>query len=120
MTARPPGGETRELFSLPKWDFNWQERYYFAEPVRLPAGTRIDVVIAYDNSADNPANPFAPPQRVAWGRESTDEMGSMILEMLPVSQEDLPKYAAAVVEHARNAALVRYMDRRVTEDLAPR
>jgi hypothetical protein len=47
-------------------------------------------------------------------------MGSMILEMLPVSQEDLPKYAAAVVEHARNAALVRYMDRRVTEDLAPR
>jgi mono/diheme cytochrome c family protein len=120
MTARPPGGETRELFSLPKWDFNWQERYYFAEPVRLPAGTRIDVVIAYDNSADNPANPFAPPQRVAWGRESTDEMGSMILEMLPVSEEDLPKYATAVVEHARNAALVRYMDRRVTEDLAPR
>jgi len=120
MTARLPGGEKQELFSLPKWDFNWQERYYFVEPVRLPAGTRIDVEIAYDNSADNPANPFVPPQRVRFGRESTDEMGSMILEMLPVREDDLPKYAAAVQEHARNAALIRYMDRRVTDDLLPR
>jgi mono/diheme cytochrome c family protein len=121
MTARFPGSdEKQELLSLPKWDFNWQERYYFAEPVRLPAGTRIDVEIAYDNSADNPANPFSPPRRVTFGRESTDEMGSVILEMLPVRESDLPKYAAAVQEHIRNAALIRFMDRRVTDELFPR
>jgi len=120
MTARLPGGETKEHFGLPRWDFNWQERYYFAQPVRLPAGTRIDVEIAYDNSAGNPANPFTPPQRVTFGRESTDEMGSVILELLPVRQDDLPKYAAAVQEHVRNAALMRHLDRRVTDGLFPR
>jgi hypothetical protein len=121
MTARLPGSEVKqELFNIPRWDFNWQERYYFTEPLRLPAGTRIDVEIAYDNSADNPANPFTPPQRVAFGRESTDEMGSVILEMLPVRSDDLPKYAAAVQQHLRNAALMRYMDRRATDDLLPR
>ncbi len=118
MTARLPGAEKRELLTLARWDFNWQERYYFDEPVRLPAGTRIDVEIAYDNSADNPANPFSPPQRVTFGRESTDEMAAMILEMLPVRPDDVPKYAAALQEHVRNAVLIR-MDRRALEGLLP-
>ncbi len=121
MTARLPGTEEKQpLFSIPRWDFNWQERYYFAEPLRLPAGTRIDVEIAYDNSADNTANPFTPPQRVTFGRESTDEMGSVILELLPVREGDLPKYAAAVREHVRNVALMRFPERRVTDGLFPR
>jgi hypothetical protein len=46
MTARLPGSDEKQpLFSIPRWDFSWQERYYFAEPLRLPAGTRIDVEI---------------------------------------------------------------------------
>jgi hypothetical protein len=121
LTVRLPRSEERQLlFAISRWDFNWQERYYFAQPLRLPAGTRVDVEIAYDNSADNPANPFSPPQRVTFGRESTDEMGAVILEMLPVREEDVPKFAAAVQQHVRNAALIRFMDRRVTDDLLPR
>jgi hypothetical protein len=107
MTVTPPGGATRDLLAIERWDFSWQERYYFDQPVRLAAGTRIDVAIAYDNSAANPANPFSPPRRVRWGRESTDEMGSITLEMLPAREADLPRYTTAVREHLVRSATQR-------------
>jgi hypothetical protein len=108
MNVTAPGGATRQLLGIAQWDFNWQERYYFAEPLRLAAGTRIDVEIAYDNSAQNPANPFMPPQRVRFGLESTDEMGSITLELLPVREQDLARFNAAVREHLRSAAMARF------------
>ena len=61
------------------WDLDWQDRYLYAEPVNLPAGTVITTDIVYDNSADNPENPYQPPQRIRWGRQSNDEMGSITL-----------------------------------------
>lgn len=108
MTVTPPGGATRDLLGIARWDFSWQERYYFNQPVRLAAGTRIDVEIAYDNSAANPANPFSPPQRVRWGQESTDEMGSITLEMLPVRVADVPLHETAVREHLTRSAIARF------------
>lgn len=114
MTVTPPGGAARDLFSIANWDFSWQERYYFAQPVRLAAGTRIDVALAYDNSADNPANPFSPPRRVRWGQQSTDEMGSITLEMLPVREADVPRYDAAVREHLTRSATQRMSQGRET------
>ena len=108
MTVTPPGGKAQDLLRIERWDFSWQEHYYFAKPVRLVAGTRVDVEIAYDNSAANPANPFSPPKRVMWGRESTDEMGSITLEMLPVNAADIPQYAAALREHLVKSATDRF------------
>lgn len=108
MTAMLPDGATRDLLAIPRWDFSWQERYYFSRPVRLPAGTKLDVAIAYDNSAANPANPFSPPRRVRFGLQSNDEMGSITLEMLPVREEDRPRYAMALQEHLRAAAVARF------------
>ena len=107
MTATLPDGTVRVILGIPDWDFNWQERYYFEEPVLLPEGTRLDVEIAYDNTRDNPNNPFDPPQRVTFGRESIDEMGSMTLEMIAVRERDLPRYVAAVREHLQNAVITR-------------
>ena len=110
MTATLPDGTVRDLLAIPNWDFNWQERYYFEEPVALPEGTRLDVAIAYDNTSGNPANPFDPPRRVTFGRESTDEMGSMTIELLAVRERDLPAYAAAYREHVQNAVLSGLVD----------
>src|SRR5215813_9476914 len=62
MTATLPGGNTRELVGIPDWKFNWQERYYFKDFVKLPKGTRLDVEISYDNSRDNLSNPNNPPK----------------------------------------------------------
>jgi hypothetical protein len=60
--------------------------------------------LRYDNSAANPANPFSPPRRVRWGQQSTDEMGSITLEMLPVREADVPLHASAVRAHLTRAA----------------
>ena len=78
--ATLPGGSKKKLIRVGDWDFNWQEQYVYAEPVRLPKGTRIDALITYDNSADNPVNPNHPPRRIFWGEQSDDEMGSVIFQ----------------------------------------
>ena len=72
-TAYLPGGTERELLSVSRYDFNWQTAYEYAEPVALPAGTRMEVVAHWDNSADNPNNPD-PTKDVRFGVESTAEM----------------------------------------------
>jgi hypothetical protein len=103
LTATLPDGQRRELLGIPDWKFNWQEAYYFNEPVRLPKGTRLDVEIAYDNSTDNPDNPNHPPRRVTFGQQSTDEMGAVTIEIVPVHERDLPLYRSAVTEHLQGA-----------------
>ena len=85
--ATLPDGSTKPLLYIQDWDFNWQDRYDYKEPVFLPKGTRIDISISYDNSADNPRNPCNPPRRVQWGTGSFDEMGSVNFMMVPVSNE---------------------------------
>ena len=59
--------------------------------------------ILYDNSADNPENPNSPPQRITWGRESNDEMGSLILQVLAKDEQDRPKLEAAIRDQLRQA-----------------
>src|SRR6185436_14225680 len=79
MTATLPDGSARGLLWIGDWDFGWQDSYFYKSPFTLPKGTRIDVTIAYDNSAANVRNPNTPPRRVKWGLGSFDEMGSMTL-----------------------------------------
>src|SRR5205823_5375627 len=105
MTATLPDGTKKDLIRIPDWNFNWQERYYFKEPVRLPKGTRLNVEIAYDNSSENPSNPNSPPKRVTFGQQSTDEMGSMSVEIVPVRERDLPLYTTALQEHLQSSVL---------------
>ena len=49
----------------------------------LPAGTKITMRFAYDNSADNVRNPNHPPQRVMAGNRASDEMAHLWLQVLP-------------------------------------
>src|SRR5205085_9924175 len=68
-----PNGERKVLLSLPKYDFNWQRDYDFAEPVKIPAGSKLLATYTYNNSKRNPANPD-PKRTVPWGDQSFDEM----------------------------------------------
>lgn len=74
VAIRPDGTE-QPLIRIPDWDFYWQDNYVFAEPVKLPAGTRIQLDCWFDNSTGNPLNPHDPPREVCWGDFSDDEMG---------------------------------------------
>jgi len=96
MTATKPDGSTMELLRIEDWDLNWQDRYFFAETIHLPAGTVVKTDLVYDNSTDNPDNPFSPPQRIRWGHESTDEMGSITLMVTPTKNSDLAQLSRAV------------------------
>jgi uncharacterized protein (TIGR03437 family) len=97
LTATLPSGEVRILLSITDWDFNWQDTYIFKDLVSLPANTRIDGELIYDNSDANPKNPFSPVKRVRWGENSTDEMGSLILNVVPRVPSDITTLRNAVV-----------------------
>ena len=73
ITATYPGGRQEALLSVPSYDFNWQLFYYPKATVRLPRGTRIDMVAHYDNSSANRRNPD-PNRSVSFGEASTAEM----------------------------------------------
>ncbi|MBY0504367.1 MAG: hypothetical protein K2X03_10675 [Bryobacteraceae bacterium] len=91
MTATLPTGEVKTLLWIKDWNFAWQDRYFFQERVPLPKGTRLDAYVSWDNSEANPNNPTRPPVRIQWGEESSDEMGSVGLQVIPAQQTD---YAA--------------------------
>ena len=108
-TATLPDGTTQPLLWIQDWDFNWQDRYFYKTPVLLPKGTRIDVRLTYDNSADNPRNPNpTSPARVTWGEQSFDEMGSVSVAMQAVRAEDEPVVQKALGDRVR-AAIARGM-----------
>ncbi|HLK03700.1 MAG TPA: tetratricopeptide repeat protein [Candidatus Acidoferrum sp.] len=83
--AKFPNGATKTLLHIPRWDLNWQAVFTYTKPVDLPAGTVISMRYRYDNSADNPANPNSPPQRVVAGNRASDEMAHLWLQVLPQS-----------------------------------
>jgi hypothetical protein len=107
LTATFPDGTMKTLLRIDDWDFSWQERYRFAEFVSLPKGTRLDAEISYDNTAANKRNPSQPPVRVSWGEESTDEMGSIGLQVVAATPGELPQLQQAFLAHVRQAALTR-------------
>jgi mono/diheme cytochrome c family protein len=74
VTAHLPDGTTRQMLKIDDWDFDWQIRYTYKQPVPLPEGTRLEAECVYDNSAANPRNPSKPPRPVFSGFETTDEM----------------------------------------------
>jgi hypothetical protein len=104
-TATLPDGSTKPLLWIKDWDFNWQDRYTYRAPVLLPKGTRIDVKLVYDNSADNPRNPRNPPQQVWWGEQSFDEMGSVTLMVQTIRKEDEPALRRAIQAGTTSALL---------------
>lgn len=87
-----PDGSSRELLNIPRWDFRWQDRYAYKDPVPLPRGTRIEAEWVYDNSDGNPRNPSTPARDVHFGPNSSDEMCELHLFLVPWSLDDYPKF----------------------------
>jgi hypothetical protein len=73
FVARYPDGSEEKILSVPRYDFNWQTTYTPNEPKLLRAGTQIGHRTWWDNSARNPANPYAT-RVVPWGEQSWGEM----------------------------------------------
>jgi len=105
--ATLPDGSNIWLINIPKWDFNWQGEYWYREPIRLPAGTRVGMRYFYDNSTNNAANPSSPPEPVTYGLQSVNEMAELWMIFRMKSEEDrlamnlalLPKTALEVITY---------------------
>jgi hypothetical protein len=73
MSVIYPDGKEQLLLALPKYDFNWQYEYVLAEPMKIPAGSKIVSRWTYDNSTRNPGNPD-PYHEIDWGEQTSQEM----------------------------------------------
>ena len=76
-----PTGESEILLKVPRYDFHWQISYYLAQPKLLPAGTVLECVGHFDNSANNPDNPD-PNVDVHTGAQTWDEMLNGFLDFI--------------------------------------
>lgn len=66
-------GTKEILLDVPRYDFNWQNHFIFAEPIELPPNSKLFCTAVYDNSENNPANPD-PSAAVRWGDQTWEEM----------------------------------------------
>ena len=90
--ATTPAGEEIPLVSIPKWDFRWQYFYTFHQMLKIPKGSIIHAEGVYDNTLDNPNNPYDPPRAVVEpvnrDMKTTDEMFQFIITWLPYQNGD--------------------------------
>ena len=73
FVAKYPDGREEMLLNVANYDFNWQSTYDLAEPLTVPAGTKIVYTQVFDNSSQNKANPD-PNRQITWGEQTWDEM----------------------------------------------
>ena len=67
-----PDGRVEPLLKV-NWDFYWQLSYRLTQPSFLKAGSKLQAIAWYDNSANNPHNPD-PNATVVWGEQTWNEM----------------------------------------------
>lgn len=72
--AKYPDGTEEVLLDVPKYDFNWQTHYEYPQGgKKIPAGTEVELTMAWDNSTENVSNPD-PSIEVTYGGPTTSEM----------------------------------------------
>jgi hypothetical protein len=87
-TATYPDGSREVLLEVPRYDFGWQTSYKFKQPKVLPAGSRLDVQLWFENTAERAAaNGFSNERPVVWGGPTTDEMDLGFLSYVYLDEE---------------------------------
>lgn len=69
-----PDGREKKLIEIKDWDPAWQSLYWYKAPIKIPRGSVLRFRVIYDNSDDNPRNPFHPPHEIHWGEDAKAEM----------------------------------------------
>ncbi len=72
--AITPENDTLKIIKIDKWNFYQQEFYEFITPLFIPRGSKIFYEAWYDNTENNPYNPYSPPIYVTAGVSTNQEM----------------------------------------------
>jgi Copper type II ascorbate-dependent monooxygenase, C-terminal domain len=83
-----PDGDLVPLIKIDHWDFNWQMTYQFQKLLHIPKGSVILAEATYDNTTENPLNPFKPARDVTYGWNSTAEMMELVIYYVPYQKGD--------------------------------
>lgn len=91
--ALKANGDTLPIIKINKWDFRWQYYYTFKHPLKLEQGTTIHVYGTFDNTNQNPNNPFHPPQTITQGdgvesMKTSEEMFQFIFTYMAYKEGD--------------------------------
>ena len=92
-----PDGRSEVLLNVPAYSFNWQMSYKPQTPIRIPAGSKIQVTGYFDNSAKNKYNPD-PSKAVRQGEPTYDEMMMGFMDYTAEKPQSLAKVEAKVFD----------------------
>ena len=65
------------MMHIPKWNFSWQEMYFFQDPIEVVRGDKINLDCSYDNTqANQPVinGMQTTPTTLTWGEDTLSEM----------------------------------------------
>lgn len=80
--------DTIPLVHVPSWDFRWQELYRYRKPVVLKRGAVINIRGTFDNTEQNPANPFKPPKLILSDGDMRSDQEMLTLLLVYVAYEE--------------------------------
>jgi hypothetical protein len=66
LSVRHADGSATCAVDIPRWEFHWQQFYYYVDPLPGGAGDVVRLECTFDNTAGNRA--------LTWGEATTDEM----------------------------------------------
>jgi hypothetical protein len=82
-TLTYPNGKKEDVLWVPRYDYNWQIVYYPDKPLKIPAGSKLEMDGHWDNSANNKDNPD-PTVDVKMGLQAWEEMfGGIVYVIIP-------------------------------------
>ncbi|MGE0635547.1 MAG: hypothetical protein AB7P01_03845 [Bacteroidia bacterium] len=86
----PDKSDTIPLCKIDDWDFRWQENYYFEKPLKIPKGYIMIGEACYDNTVNNPSNPFYPPRMITFlgDMKTTNEMMEFYIQSINYKEGD--------------------------------
>lgn len=99
VDALTPDKRAIALLWASGWDAAGQQRYRFAQPVRLVKGTTVAMSVRYDNSRSNPRNPNSPPIAVRLGQRDEDDMAEVWMRVQAVRAGDREALIDAMRQH---------------------
>jgi hypothetical protein len=70
------------------WSFCKPETYQFKKLLKIPAGSLIMVQAKYDNTSENPTNPYNPAIDIGYGWGTKDEMLNFIMYYVDYKKGD--------------------------------
>ena len=90
-----PDGTQETLLDVPKYDYNWQIIYRYNQMKKVPAGTRLEVTMGFDNSPERAAQANLNSNRhIRFGGPTTEEMMLGFLDYTETAPQDFELEAA--------------------------